>query len=31
LGVALGADCTVPRDIDLQHLAWVRDRAAVYH
>jgi uroporphyrinogen decarboxylase len=24
-GVILGADCTVPRDINLQHLKWVRD------
>ncbi|GHV87229.1 uroporphyrinogen decarboxylase [Spirochaetia bacterium] len=31
VGVALGADCTVPRDIDLGHLAWVRDRAAACH
>jgi uroporphyrinogen decarboxylase len=29
-GIALGADCTVPRDIDLQRLAWVRERAAAY-
>jgi uroporphyrinogen decarboxylase len=27
-GVVLGADCTVPRDIDLKHLQWVRDAAA---
>jgi uroporphyrinogen decarboxylase len=26
-GVALGADCTVPRDIDLRHLRWVREAA----
>ncbi|MDR2746895.1 MAG: uroporphyrinogen decarboxylase [Treponema sp.] len=24
-GVVLGADCTVPRDIDLRHLQWVRE------
>jgi uroporphyrinogen decarboxylase len=24
LGVVLGADCTVPRDINLDHLSWVR-------
>lgn len=28
LGVIIGADCTVPQDIDLQRLAWVRDKAA---
>jgi uroporphyrinogen decarboxylase len=27
-GVALGADCTVPRDIDPRHLQWVREAAA---
>lgn len=27
-GVILGADCTVPSDIDLQRLNWVRDKAA---
>ena len=27
-GVILGADCTVPRDIDLNRLKWVRDKAA---
>jgi uroporphyrinogen decarboxylase len=27
-GVVLGADCTIPRDISLDHLRWVRDRAA---
>lgn len=27
-GVILGADCTVPGDIDLDHLQWVRDTAA---
>lgn len=27
-GVILGADCTVPRDIDWQHLEWVRQAAA---
>jgi uroporphyrinogen decarboxylase len=26
-GVILGADCTVPGDIDLRHLAWVREAA----
>jgi uroporphyrinogen decarboxylase len=26
-GVALGADCTLPRDIDLWHLEWVREKA----
>ncbi len=26
-GVILGADCTVPSDIDLKHLAWVREKA----
>ncbi|SFI22421.1 uroporphyrinogen decarboxylase [Selenomonas ruminantium] len=26
-GVILGADCTVPRDIDWQHLEWVREAA----
>jgi uroporphyrinogen decarboxylase len=29
-GVALGADCTIPRDISLDHLRWARDRAAVF-
>lgn len=24
MGIILGADCTVPRDIDLKHLDWVR-------
>jgi uroporphyrinogen decarboxylase len=28
VGVALGADCTIPRDITIDHLKWVRDRAA---
>lgn len=28
-GILLGADCTVPRDIDWQHLEWVREAAAV--
>jgi uroporphyrinogen decarboxylase len=28
IGVVLGADCTVPRDIDLRHLRWVREAAA---
>jgi uroporphyrinogen decarboxylase len=27
-GVILGADCTVPGDIDLNRLKWVRDKAA---
>jgi uroporphyrinogen decarboxylase len=27
-GVILGADCTIPRDIDLRHLGWVREKAA---
>jgi uroporphyrinogen decarboxylase len=27
IGVALGADCTLPRDIKLEHLEWVRARA----
>jgi uroporphyrinogen decarboxylase len=27
-GVILGADCTVPRDINLEHLRWVRAKAA---
>ncbi len=27
-GVILGADCTVPGDIDLNRLQWVRDKAA---
>jgi uroporphyrinogen decarboxylase len=27
-GVALGADCTIPPDINLDHLRWVRDKAA---
>jgi uroporphyrinogen decarboxylase len=27
-GVALGADCTIPRDTDLRHLQWVREAAA---
>lgn len=26
-GVILGADCTVPRDIELSHLEWVREAA----
>jgi uroporphyrinogen decarboxylase len=29
-GVILGADCTLPRDINLDHLRRVRDRAAAY-
>jgi uroporphyrinogen decarboxylase len=27
-GVILGADCTIPRDTDLDHLRWVREAAA---
>jgi uroporphyrinogen decarboxylase len=27
-GVALGADCTLPKDISLEHLGWVRERAS---
>ncbi|MDR1257588.1 MAG: uroporphyrinogen decarboxylase [Spirochaetaceae bacterium] len=27
-GVALGADCTIPPDTSLDHLRWVRDKAA---
>jgi uroporphyrinogen decarboxylase len=27
-GVVLGADCTIPRDIDLRRLQWVREAAA---
>ncbi|MDR1862574.1 MAG: uroporphyrinogen decarboxylase [Treponema sp.] len=30
LGVVLGADCTVPRDISIDHLTWVRDKAAAF-
>jgi uroporphyrinogen decarboxylase len=30
LGVVLGADCTVPRDINRDHLKWVRDKAAAF-
>ena len=26
-GILLGADCTVPRDIDWQRLEWVREAA----
>jgi len=29
-GVILGADCTIPRDISLDHLRWVRDTAAAF-
>jgi uroporphyrinogen decarboxylase len=25
-GIVLGADCTIPRDIDIQRLQWVRDK-----
>lgn len=28
LGVIVGADCTVPADIDLERLQWVREKAA---
>ncbi|AEF81782.1 uroporphyrinogen decarboxylase family protein [Leadbettera azotonutricia] len=28
-GLALGADCTLPRDINVERLKWVRDRAAI--
>lgn len=27
-GIILGADCTVPKDIDVQRFNWVRDKAA---
>lgn len=27
-GVVIGADCTVPSDIDIERLKWVRDKAA---
>ena len=27
IGVILGADCTVPSDIDIEHLKWVREAA----
>lgn len=27
-GIIIGADCTVPGDIDIERLKWVRDRAA---
>lgn len=30
-GVILGADCTVPKDIDPARFDWVRDAAAAYH
>jgi uroporphyrinogen decarboxylase len=30
LGVVLGADCTIPRDIDRDRLKWVRDKAAAF-
>ena len=29
-GVILGADCTIPRDTDIEHLQWVREAAAAY-
>lgn len=29
-GVILGADCTIPRDTDVNHLAWVREAADKY-
>ena len=28
VGVIIGADCTVPGDTPLEHLSWVRDKAA---
>ncbi|MBQ7775965.1 MAG: hypothetical protein IJ379_08585 [Lachnospiraceae bacterium] len=28
-GVILGADCTIPSDTPLEHLNWVRDKAAI--
>lgn len=27
-GVIIGADCTVPSDIDMERLKWVREKAA---
>ena len=30
LGVMLGADCTVPMDIDEQHFVWVREACQAY-
>jgi uroporphyrinogen decarboxylase len=30
IGVVLGADCTIPRDIKLDHLRWVRDAATAF-
>jgi uroporphyrinogen decarboxylase len=30
-GIVIGADCTVPRGINLQHLKWARDKAASLH
>ena len=30
-GVILGADCTVPKDIDPERFDWGRDAAALYH
>lgn len=30
LGVIIGADCTVPNDIDDDRFNWVRDAAAEY-
>jgi uroporphyrinogen decarboxylase len=27
-GVVLGADCTLPADVNLNHLRWARDKAA---
>ena len=29
-GVIIGADCTIPPDIDLKRLSWVRDKAAEF-
>lgn len=30
VGVILGADCTVPKDIDVERFNWVRDKAAAF-
>lgn len=27
-GIIIGADCTVPADIDIERLKWVREKAA---
>ena len=29
-GIILGADCTIPSDIDLERLDWVRNRAVEF-